>query len=309
MSQGIEVAKSILPVVIMLAVGMIFRKKKLISREGIDGLKNVAVNVALPAVMLNAFATMTYTLDNIVITVLMFAVCLAAWFLGKVLGKALRLESPFVAFLTTGFEAGMLGYALYTMLYGADSIGTFACIDLGQVLFVFTLYKILIGVNKSEKTSAGQLAADMIHSPTVIAILAGILLGATGLYEALQPSGISGLIDACTDFISAPTSAIILLTIGYDLVLGDIPWLSAMKAVGLRIGILLVLRVLLGTVFGALGFGDTFNHALNVMFILPPPYVLPVFADDENQRTYISSAISVSTIAAMIGFVVLAVLA
>ena len=45
---------------------------------------------------------------------------------------------------------------------------------------------------------------------------------------------------------------------------------------------------------------------LPVMLLLPPPFVLPVFADDEDQRVYVSSALSVSTLAAIAGFAVLA---
>ena len=48
--------------------------------------------------------------------------------------------------------------------------------------------------------------------------------------------------------------------------------------------------------------------AINVMFILPPPFVLPVFADDADQRVYVSSTLSVSTLVAIAGFAVLAVL-
>ena len=47
---------------------------------------------------------------------------------------------------------------------------------------------------------------------------------------------------------------------------------------------------------------------MTVMFLLPPPFVLPVFADDADQRVYVSSALSVSTLVAIAGFAVLAVL-
>jgi hypothetical protein len=36
--------------------------------------------------------------------------------------------------------------------------------------------------------------------------------------------------------------------------------------------------------------------------------VLPVFADDADQRTYVSSALSVSTLVAIVGFAALAAL-
>ena len=308
MSRLMEVLQTVLPVVLMIGIGMLCRRRSLISREGVNALKAVVVNITLPAVLLNAFATTRYTFMDVVIPLMMFAVCFIAWALGKVLGRALKLSSKFVPFLTTGFEAGMLGYALFNMLYGASRTAEFARIDLGQVLFVFTLYKVLLGFETSERAELGQLLKEMALSPIILAIAAGVLLGATGLYQALVPSGISGLFDACTGFVSAPTSAIILLTIGYDLVLGDIPWASTGKVVALRFVIMMVLRTAFILILNALWPAAGLAAAINVMFILPPPFVLPVFADDADQRVYVSSALSVSTLVAIAGFAVLAVI-
>ena len=307
MGNVIQICNTILPVILMLAIGMICRQKKLLSREGISALKSVVVNITLPAVMVNAFATMEYSGKNIILTLMMFGICLIAWILGKVIKNVFHMESRFIPFLTTGFEAGMLGYALFMLLYGSDRISDFASIDLGQVLFVFTLYKIMLGLDGQEKVSAKGLVKDMIQSPTVIAILAGVLLGATGLYDLLAGPGISSMIDACTNFVSAPTSAIILLTIGYDLVLDHIPWAAVGKVTVVRIAIMAALRVLAGLIVRAVGLGDSLDQALNVMMILPPPYVLPVFADDEKQREYVSSSLSVMTLITIIGFILLAV--
>lgn len=307
MGNVIQICNTILPVILMLAIGMICRQKKLLSREGISALKSVVVNITLPAVMVNAFATMEYSGKNIILTLMMFGICLIAWILGKVIKNVFHMESRFIPFLTTGFEAGMLGYALFMLLYGSDRISDFASIDLGQVLFVFTLYKILLGLDGQEKVSAKGLVKDMIQSPTVIAILAGVLLGATGLYDLLAGPGISSMIDACTNFVSAPTSAIILLTIGYDLVLDHIPWAAVGKVTVVRIAIMAALRILAGLIVRAVGLGDSLDQALNVMMILPPPYVLPVFADDEKQREYVSSSLSVMTLITIIGFILLAV--
>jgi hypothetical protein len=226
--------------------------------------------------------------------------------MGRMAGKWFKMPSRFVPFLTTGFEAGMLGYALFNMLYGAERTPEFACIDLGQVLFVFTLYKILLGMDSDTRPTAKQLAREMFTSPVIISILAGVLLGATGIYAALKPSGIASVLDACTSFISAPTSAIILLTIGYDLVISDIPWAYTGKVVALRFGIMMLLRLALIAVIARLWPEAQLAAAINVMFILPPPFVLPVFADDPEQRVYVSSALSLSTLVAIAGFAVLA---
>ena len=306
MSHLITVLQAILPVLLMLFIGMLCRSRGLISREGVNALKSVVVNITLPAVLLSAFATTRYTLMDVVVPLLMFLVCFVAWAMGRVGAKLFGLKSRFVPFLTTGFEAGMLGYALFTMLYGSARTAEFARIDLGQVLFVFTLYKVLLGMEGRERASMGGLLKDMVLSPIIIAIAAGVLIGATGLYRALIPSGVAGIFDACTSFISAPTSAIILLTIGYDLVLGDIPWRETGKVVALRCGIMLILGAALIALLRVLWPEANLSNAIMVMFLLPPPFVLPVFADDADQRVYVSSALSASTLTAIVGFAVLA---
>lgn len=306
MNNTIEVLRTVLPVVLMLSVGMLCRSRKLLSREGVNALKSVVVNITLPAVLLNAFAATQYTLQDVIIPLMMFAVCLAAWLLGCAAARLFRMPSRFVPFLTTGFEAGMLGYALFSMLYGAGRTAEFARIDLGQVLFVFTLYKILLGLNGHERTNIRGMLREMAFSPIIIAIAAGVILGATGLYQRWIPSGVSGILDACTDFAAAPTSAIILLTIGYDLVLKDIPWGPTCKVVAVRFAIMMILRAAFLALVHAFWPDAALTAAVNVMFILPPPFVLPVFADDADQRVYVSSALSVSTLAAILGFAVLA---
>jgi len=46
---------------------------------------------------------------------------------------------------------------------------------------------------------------------------------------------------------------------------------------------------------------------LLLFFILPPPYVVPVFADAGDEQADISTAISVSTIICLIGFTFMAI--
>ncbi|MBR5110871.1 MAG: hypothetical protein IK099_11830 [Clostridia bacterium] len=308
MNPVMDTLRTVLPVLLMLFLGAFCRRKAIISREGIQALKTVAVQIALPAVLLHTFAVTQYTFRDVMIPLIMFAVCVAAWLLGKALGPRLGMKSPFVPYLTTGFEAGMLGYALFTLLYGSERIPSFARIDLGQVLFVFTLYKILLSRSEGKQIAAKTLVREMVSSPIILAIAVGVILGATGLYQALIPSGVSALVDACTDFVSAPAAALILLAIGYDLVFDDIPWKDALSVVGLRLAIMAVLGT---AVFFALRllFPELRSEAAVIlMFLLPPPFVLPVFAAGESQRTYVSASLSLSTLVSILGFAILAML-
>ena len=308
METLIRVLETALPVFITLFIGMLCRSRNILTRAGVDQLKSVAVNICLPMVLVSSFATAEYTKNSITVPLVIFALCCVALTVGLFAVKLFKVQGKLTHYLFTGFEAGMLGYALFNMLYGASRTAEFARIDLGQVLFVFTLYKVLLGLNGGEKVTAGRLLDEMRRSPTVIAILAGVLLGATGLYRAMAPSGLQGVLNACTDFVSAPTSAVILLTIGYDLVPSEIPWRNVGRTLALRAGIMLALRLAAGLAVRAMGL-DGLGPALNIMFILPAPYVLPVFADDEGERAAVSSTLSAMTQLTVVAFVILAAIA
>ncbi len=297
----IKTIETALPVLVALALGIFCREKNFLDRAGVDALKKVVVNLTLPAVLLNAFATADYSGKALAAPLLVFALCCAGLVVGKVLAKVLRLPGKLPAYLATGFEAGMLGYALFVLLFPGDSTANFAILDLGQCLFVFTVYKALL----SGKNGLKAVARDILMSPIIWAIVVGVFLGATGLYAAMGNWGVSGILDAVTDFVSAPTGMIILLTVGYDLVLKEIRWKETARYVVLRLvtmGILLaVLLVLNRTVLG----GMIHVGAAVLLFILPPPYVLPIFADDPSQRTAISSALSALTLVSLILFAVM----
>jgi len=301
MTVLIRVIETALPVVAALLLGMFCREKNFLSREGVDALKKVVINITLPAVLVNAFATAQYSLSSLTIPVSVFLLCCLGLVLGKVLSGMLKL-GRLPAYLATGFEAGMLGYALFALLYPNESASKFAILDLGQTLFVFTVYKALL----SGKSGRQAVVKDILTSPIIWAIVAGVLLGATGLYGLMEKAGISGVLNSLTSFLSAPTGMIILLVVGYDLDLRQIRWKDTIGFIFLRVftmGVVLALVLLLNKYVL-----DSVIHvgAITLMFLLPPPYMLPIFSTDESQSVRLSSAISALTLVTMILFAVMA---
>lgn len=304
MTQLIAIIQCALPVFLALALGMLCRQKKFLDRSGIDTLKKVVLNITLPAVLLNAFATAEYSASAMLMPGIMYLLCCLALLLGFVFIRLSGSKSKLAPYLASGFEAGMLGYALFVLLFPERSISEFALLDLGQTLFVFTLYKFLL----SGKNSLKAILRDIVTSPILWAVLAGVLLGATGLYRQLQSWGISGILDAATSFISAPTGMVILMTVGYDLVLRDISWKRTAGFIAMRLGIMTVLLAILILLNRTVLQGMIFEGAALLMLILPPPYVIPVFADEPSERVQISSSLSALTLISMLLFAVLSVL-
>ena len=159
----------------------------------------------------------------------------------------------------------------------------------------------------SGKRDFRAIGKDMATTPILWAVAAGVLIGATGLYGKLEDWGVSSVFDACTDFMSAPTGMIILLTVGYDLVIREIPWKKTAGIIAMRLGIMVIcLGVAVGLNRLLLG-GILFEGAMVLMLILPPPYVIPVFADEPTERVDISSGLSALTLVTILLFAVCSV--
>lgn len=290
-----------LPVFLALGLGMLCRSRGFLTREGVDALKKTVLNLTLPFVLLEAFATAEYTAAALLLPLLMFGICCLALGLGYLAVRVFRVKGKLTKFLFSGFEAGMLGYALFVLLFPGRSVSDFALPDIGQTLFVFTLYKTLL----SGKTDIRAIGKDMATTPILWAVAAGVLIGATGLYGKMEQWGVAGILTASTGFLSAPTGMIILLTVGYDLVIREIPWKKTAGLIALRLGIMAVCCGVAVALNRTLLSGVLFEGAMLLMLILPPPYVIPVFADEPEERVQISSALSALTLVTMVLFAVL----
>ena len=304
MDKLITVIETALPVFLALAMGSWCRSRNFITRDGVDTLKKVVINLTLPFVIFDAFATADYSLSTMILPVLIFVICGVSLILGHVIIRISGMKSRLAPFLASGFEAGMLGFALYALLFPNESASHFAMLVMGQELFIFTIYKSML----AGKCDLKSVVHEMVTAPTLWALFLGILAGATGLYKQLGAWGVGGIVDAVTGFISAPTGMIILLTVGYDLVIKEIPWKKTMGLIAMRLivmGVMLALVILLNrTVLN----GIIFEGAAVLLFILPPPYVIPIVADEPEERVQISSALSALTLVTMVLFAVVSVI-
>lgn len=300
----ISVLETALPVFVMLAIGMLFRNKHFISPEGIDTLKKVVVNLTLPFALFNAFATADYTMSAVVIPAVIYVTCGMMLTLAFLAAKLQKSASKLAPFVSTCFEAGMLGLPLFALLFPNENISHFAILMLGHDLFVFTLYKTLL-VGKNDLKA---ILKDMFTSPTLIGVLLGLFVGATGLYDLLYKWGVGGVLDSVTNFVSAPTAAVILLCMGYDFVPKEIPWKKTLKLIAVRLMIAAIILTALIFLNRAVLGNVMFEGALIILFILPPPFIIPVLANEPAERSEISASLSAMTLLTMLLFAVFSVI-
>lgn len=121
-----SLSQVILPVIIMLIIGIICREKKLIRPKGIEGLQALVMNFTLPISLFYTFYRASIKANTVIFPVIFFVVTAGGIFAGRLLCKLVKEKDVYFPFTLTGYEAGMLGYALFGILLGNDKITQFA---------------------------------------------------------------------------------------------------------------------------------------------------------------------------------------
>ena len=305
-----DLLRIILPVIIMLMIGMLCREKNLISLEGIQGLQALVMNFTLPVSLFANFYTSELQLQTMIFPVILFALSGGGLFLGKAICRITRQKDPYLPFYLTGYEAGMLGFALLGLLMGSDQLGTFAVMDIGQEIAIFTIYIAMLKGTGGQKQSLGEAVKGMLTTPVLVAVLLGLAFTLTGLGPAIQATSFGPVLSELCSFIGTPTSAVILVVIGYRMNLRELNLAKTGKAILLRI---LQQAILAAAVFGIFFLlGGDFTSKLTlisaaVFFILPSPFIIPLYQKGEKEKEFYSAALSAYTILTILMFLGLAV--
>ena len=301
------VSQLVLPLLSMLVIGIILRRKKIVTPQGISDIKSIIINVCLPAVIFTAFYNAEYSVRTIIFMAVIFSVCIAALLAGFLFKKIFKIKQEIMPYLITGMESGMLGYTLYAMLLGSQNLGYFAVADFGQEIFIFTVFMTLLNIKSKPDYTFKKAVHGILSSPPFIAIILGIIVGITGLGKMMGASQAGAAIISVISFMSAPISALILIVIGYGIELSRSNLSAACKAILLRALTMLALCVLAYTILRALiPMNDPMKWALVLLFLLPPPFVLPIFVQKEDEQHYIATSLSVYTLFSIAAFTILA---
>lgn len=299
----LSIMEMVFPVLLMFGLGWLCSKKQIFSAEGLSGIKALVGNVLLPVVLFNAFFTAEYS-GKIALTFgVVYVSCALGLAAGFVLRRFVKPYDKYMPFLVTNFEGGMLGYALFGLLY-AGQTQIFAMVDIGQTLAAYTTFLIALQAVSTGKTNPGALAKSALTNPAFIGTLLGVALGASGAGKWILSSQIGTLVSGTIAFVTAPVSGLILVIVGYELSFRREMLKPVMITVALRILVMAALLVIGSLViFSIVPFDKPLFVALMLGYALPAPFIIPLFADVGKDGEYISTALSVETIASIILFI------
>ena len=141
-----KVLEIISPVLVMIILGILCRKWKLLNKNGIDNMKALVTNIMLPVAIFHALATSDYGAETAKLVGIMFIMLVVSFSIGFLM-KPLMTENyrKYLPFMVSVYEGGSMAYPLYTSLCGQENLSQIAVLDIAGLLFGFSIYMGMLG--------------------------------------------------------------------------------------------------------------------------------------------------------------------
>lgn len=319
-----QAAGSLVAIAVLGLAGLLLARRGLLPPRAVDGLKLLITRLTLPVLLFGAFVRLEPDGRNAALAAVVFGLCAVMGALGAGLSRLGRLPlvgalpRPETRLLFQGFEAGMLGYALFVALHSSDHLPAFAALDMGQVVYVFTALMVQMSVlgRTADGAPGGSGDADgararfpwrdLATSAVLWAIGVGLVIAvaAPGLAEWVTAP--DGVVAPFLTTVGGLTTPLVCLVIGASLADGvprdrAIVTIVALRTlVGLGLGLVVALVLV-----PALGFSDWYARAAVVLFVLPAPFVIPVYY--RRSAAFVGGVLTLSTAVSIAVIAVLAV--
>lgn len=301
MDRILTVLQIIAPIFAALFLGMLSKKKNLMTPEGIQGFQQFVMNFGLPCVLFNSCLTANVGAESVysMVLVLPFLLIGAFWAFGP--GK-----KPFpyhnLPMVFCSQETGMLGIPLFIVLFGAAESYRIGMLDLTQALTAIPTIAIL-SASAGSHPSKTEIAKKVFTSPLMIMSLLGLALNLTGVGKWLDTAGVLPIINETTGFLSQPISAMMIFSIGYNFSVspGNRKAIISLSLVHFLWYLLVCAVVQLGLCLVP-GVDAMTRWAVLLYCTLPASYLTPSLGKNDQDSSVASGVCSVLTVVCLVIF-------
>ena len=307
--KQMKVLEIISPVLVMIILGILCRKWKLLNKNGIDSMKALVTNIMLPVAIFHALATADYSVETWKLVGIMFVMLVVSFGVGFLLKPLMNGEyRKYLPFMVSVYEGGLMAYPLYTSLCGQENLSQIAVLDIAGLLFGFSIYMGMLGqVENGEKINAKKLCMSAFHTPAFIASVLGILAGLSKVVICLIDSPFGGAYLAVEGILTTSVTAIILIVVGYSMELTKELIRPCLKTILMRV--LLQTLMAIGVLWAVhLWIGD--NMLLNLAIIsymsAPATFSMQTFLKKEEGSAYVSTTNSMYCMVSILVYIILA---
>ena len=307
MDKFFTVVAVIAPILATVILGMIARKKAIITQEGVTGLQQLVLNIALPCVIFDSVLTAKVGSESAVIMALLLPFMLATTLWAFRFG---RKKYPYrnLPMMFSAQETGMLGIPLFMILFGSAQVYHLVILDLTQAVVAHPTIAILSS-DTDRNLKVGPILKKVFTSPLVVMCLLALTLNLTGAGTVLLESNIGQIITETTGFLGQPVSALMIFSVGYNLSLSAENRKPIFKLCLIHLAVFAVIGGILQLLLFLLpGITAMTRWAVLLYSFLPASYIAPSLGKTAEEQTIASGVCSLLTIVALIVFCTIAAL-
>lgn len=305
-----DVLQIVMPVLVMIILGMLCRKWKILTGEGVANMKVLVTNVMLPVAIFHALATAEYNKETGILILIMLIMLIVSFSLGFVLKPFLKGKyQRYLPFMVSVYEGGLMAYPLYTSLCGSENLSHVAVLDIAGLLFGFSIYMGMLGqVEDGGKIDVKKLFSSAIRTPAFIASVLGIIAGLSNIIIILLDSPFGGVYQSVENILTTSVTAIILLVVGYSMELNA----NLLKPCITTILIRMILQgvMMAGVLFAVhslVGDSQIVNLAIITYMSSPATFSMQTFMKDEEGSAYVSTTNSMYCLVSILVYIILEV--
>lgn len=307
MNKVIIVLEIIMPIFVTILIGVLAKKRNMISEETSKGLQQFVMTFCLPCVLFNSCLTGNFGMESITAMVLVMPlVFLSSVWAFKIRKKKYTYHN--IPLLFSSQETGMLGIPLFMTLFGTAHAYRMGVLDVAQGFIAIPVIAIL-STDTGENPSISYVIKKVFRSPLLLMSILGLSLNLTGAINVLNDIGVGGIITEVTSFISQPVSAVILFCVGYNFSLGTQNRKDVFELCALHFVIFAVFcAIMQGILYFVPNVDTATRWAILLYCALPGSYLTAGLGRTKEESAVAASVCSILTVVCLLIFSVMAIL-
>ncbi len=290
------VLTTLFPVFFMLLLGLVSHIKDWVTVNQKNGANTIIFKILFPVLVFNLMANANIELSHISIILYVYIAYLVILVIGKFITQHITKKyQKFAPYLLTVVEGGNVALPLYLSIVGQSS--TTVIFDLGGIMICFITIPILIAKEVSAGSSYKDIIKSIFTNTFVIAVILGLFMNFTGLYELLLASSFGDMISTTINQVTAPIIPMILFILGYDLNIDSHNLKPVLRLIAVKF--VYYAFVILGffVLFPELMADKSFMMAPIIYFMCPTgfglmPIIEPLY-QDEDDASFTSAFVSI----------------
>lgn len=307
MDSLISLLETVIPILVCIGLGMLARRKNLLTPEQTGGIQQFVLKFCIPPVLFNSCLEAQIGPENLTTMVMLLPVL----FLSSLWAfRARKRTFPYHNFpmLFAAHETGMIGLPLCIILFGTSQAYRMGILDMTQGLISIPVM-VILSSDAGRGTSVKTIVKKVLLSPMLIMSVLGFTLGLSGAIDRLDAIGAGGIIRQTTGFLAQPVSAAMLFSIGYNFSLarGDRKEVFRIAGISLAFSAAACL-VMQGVLFLVPNVDALTRWVVLLYCTLPASYLAPSLSKNPRESMISSGVCSLLTVVTLISFCAIAAL-